>query len=546
MPSQGVRLRRLTRPSLGRAGPQDRAAAEDARSDSAAILTISETAWRITALVILVVAAVLRLSMLELAPFHNDEGVNGWFLTNLMRHGTYTYDPANYHGPTLYYFALVASIVVGLTDVAVRLVPVAAGLITIGLALAMRRWIGTAGSLLAAALLAVSPGWLYFSRYFIHEELLVCFTVALVYFVRRWAEERRTWQLVAAAASAALLFATKETAILTVAVLLIALACLPLYERIRGRPVVVAQPAAGRRSRGQPKQSLDERVFSSLAQPGVGRDLAVAAVIFGVVYVLFYSSFLSNMNGIAASFGALAIWTTTGTEDHLHSIFTYVEWLLREELPITALAVLGGIIALWSGRSRFALFLALWAFGLFAAYSLIGYKTPWLLLNFLVPMALVGGWGVEELWERWRGSRIAILGGCVVLLGVSTFQAVQLSFDDYDHDTNPYVYAHTVRDMNRLIADVDAAGAKLGTGADTHVTIMSPDYWPLPWSWRNHPGVGFFGQVVGTVEPIVIVKVDQEPTLAPDFVAAYVRQGEYTLRPGVQLVLYFRRDAFGL
>ena len=546
MPSQGLRLRRLTRPSLGRAGSPDSSVGAAAGTGTRAILTISETAWRITALAILLVAAGLRLYVLELAPFHNDEGVNGWFLTNLMRHGTYVYDPANYHGPTLYYLALVSSIVVGLNDVAVRLVPATAGLITIGLALAMRRWIGTAGSLVAAALLAVSPGWLYFSRYFIHEELLVCFTVALVYFGRRWAEERRTWQIGAAAGSAALLFATKETAILTVGVLLIALACLTLYERIRGRPVVVAPAAGGRRSRAQARQSLDERVFASLAQPGVGRDLGVAAAIFLVVYVLFYSSFLSNVNGIAASFGALAIWTTTGTEDHLHSIFSYGEWLLRVEVPITAVAVLGGIIAVWAGRSRFALFLALWAFGLFAAYSLIGYKTPWLLLNFLVPMALIGGWGVEELWERWQGSRIAILAGCIVLLGISSFQAVQLSFADYDNDKNPYVYAHTVRDINRLIADVDAAGAKLGTGADTHITIMSPDYWPLPWYWRNHPGAGFFGQVVGTVEPIAIVKVDQEPTLASDFVAAYVRQGEYTLRPGVQLALYFRRDAFGL
>ena len=546
MPSQGLRLRRLTRPTLRRSGSSDNTAGQTTRADVEAVLTISETAWRVTALAILVVAAGLRLYMLELSPFHNDEGVNGWFLTNLMRHGTYVYDPANYHGPTLYYLALVSSIVVGLNDVAVRLVPASAGLITIGLALAMRRWIGTAGSLAAAALLAVSPGWLYFSRYFIHEELLVCFTVALVYFGRRWAEERRTWQIGAAAWSAALLFATKETAILTAGVLLIALACLPLYERIRGRPVVLAQAAGGRRSKGKPQRSLDERVFAALAEPGVGRDLAVAAATFAVVYVLFYSSFLSNLNGISASFGALAIWTTTGTEDHLHSIVTYAEWLLREELPITLLAVLGGLIAVWAGRSRFAVFLSLWAFGLFAAYSLIGYKTPWLLLNFLVPMALIGGWGVEELWERWRGSRIAILGGCVVLLGISGFQAVQLSFADYDNDSNPYVYAHTVRDIDRLISDVDTAGARLGTGVDTHVVIMSPDYWPLPWYWRNHPGVGFFGQVIGTAEPIVIVRIDQEATLAPDFLAAYARQAEYTLRPGVQLALYFRRDAFGL
>ena len=44
----------------------------------------------------------------------------------------------------------------------------------------------------------------------------------------------------------------------------------------------------------------------------------------------------------------------------------------------------------------------------------------------------------------------------------------------------------------------------------------------------------------------MIAKTDQEASLPADFKAAYVRQGEYTLRPGVQLALYFRRDAFGL
>jgi len=43
-------------------------------------------------------------------PLHHDEGVNGNFLVRLVREGAYNYDPANYHGPTLYYFAAVMPI----------------------------------------------------------------------------------------------------------------------------------------------------------------------------------------------------------------------------------------------------------------------------------------------------------------------------------------------------------------------------------------------------------------------------------------------------
>ena len=129
MPSGDPRTRRTRRPAPApvaaprrpRAGP---IAVEPEEILSEGLFTISDRAWLIAGLVILLLGAGLRLYTLENSPFHNDEGVNGWFLTNLMRHGTYAYDPANYHGPTLYYFALVSATVFGLTDVGVRLGPV--------------------------------------------------------------------------------------------------------------------------------------------------------------------------------------------------------------------------------------------------------------------------------------------------------------------------------------------------------------------------------------------------------------------------------------
>ena len=69
---------------------------------------ISKRAFRVSAGAILLTGALLRLVYLPLVPLHHDEGVNGNFLVPLVRHGTYTYDPNNYHGPTLYYFALLS------------------------------------------------------------------------------------------------------------------------------------------------------------------------------------------------------------------------------------------------------------------------------------------------------------------------------------------------------------------------------------------------------------------------------------------------------
>src|SRR5262249_15165455 len=144
--------------------------------------------WRYGSWTILVVAAVLRISWLTLKPFHHDEGVNGFFLTGLFRDGVYKYDPANYHGPSLYYFALLSSYVFGLDDFAVRFVTVVFGVLTVALVFSLRRYLGTIGTLAAAALVAVSPGLTFFSRYFIHEILLVFFTFALVVCILKYLE----------------------------------------------------------------------------------------------------------------------------------------------------------------------------------------------------------------------------------------------------------------------------------------------------------------------------------------------------------------------
>ena len=112
---------------------------------------------------ILLVGAFLRVYDLALKPLHHDEGVNGFFLQRLVNEGLYHYDPGNYHGPTLYYITLVSTSLnsffhggSGLSTVAVRMVPALFGVATIWLVLCLRRYIGSMGALVAAALLALS------------------------------------------------------------------------------------------------------------------------------------------------------------------------------------------------------------------------------------------------------------------------------------------------------------------------------------------------------------------------------------------------------
>src|ERR1700694_1513331 len=102
----------------------------------------SQNVWRLAGVVVLIAAGLLRLLYLTEKPLHHDEGVNGYFLTALFRHGFYHYNPANYHGPTLYYLGLLTtplnSLVYGkygLSTFAIRLVPALFGIGTVWLIL---------------------------------------------------------------------------------------------------------------------------------------------------------------------------------------------------------------------------------------------------------------------------------------------------------------------------------------------------------------------------------------------------------------------------
>src|ERR1044072_381770 len=208
---------------------------------------MSERTWRLSALAILVVGAILRLYDLALVPLHHDEGVNGNFLVTLVNDGRYVYNPENYHGPTLYYFSAIIPWLTrflggksffdahGLTTFNIRFVTAAFGVATIGLALMLRKRLGTIGALSAAALIAISPGAVYLSRYFIHESLYVFFTLGIIVAAVKYYDSGRGGYLILASACLALMVATKETWIMNGPVLLIALISTAIYFLLRDR-----------------------------------------------------------------------------------------------------------------------------------------------------------------------------------------------------------------------------------------------------------------------------------------------------------------------
>ncbi|PYS60937.1 MAG: hypothetical protein DMF76_12605, partial [Acidobacteria bacterium] len=375
---------------------------------------LSQRAWQISAGTILIVGAILRLYNLSLVPFHHDEGVNGNFLVPLVREGVskYQYNPENYHGPTLYFFSAIIpwlarffggksfGDIYGLNDHTVRGVTAIFGIATIGLALLLRKRLGTIGALSAAGLIAISPGAVYLSRYFIHESLFVFFTLGIVVAALKYYDTGNGVYFILASISAALMVATKETWIMNGPVLLIALITTALYFQLRDKLD---------RNRDSARLSLGERWRQNIERLGGPIPIITVALIafatFIVVCVLFYSSFFTDYpKGVRDALQTLNLWKNR-THEHEHPWSQYIYWLLQEEGVVLALGGIGALIAVWRANNRLALFLAQWAFGLLAAYSLVGYKTPWITLNFIVPLALTSGYALESAYQKLREYR---------------------------------------------------------------------------------------------------------------------------------------------
>ncbi|HEY9285313.1 MAG TPA: hypothetical protein VIP46_17810, partial [Pyrinomonadaceae bacterium] len=475
---------------------------------------------------------------------------------------------------------------------------------------------------LAAAALAAGSLWLAYNPAQLKLGIAaVAFAFAATIALLWSYDGARSIYLVLGAISAALVFATKETAFISVGVILIAWASaeialrLPLLTRLATiwavsacavmlvlwlfggsaflfeRLVVAAVIAApitwgaavllklfgGRDGRAQKaKKGRDKRAARGAEAAG-GRDAeaagpqplrlverfggwarvallaVVSAGLFVFVNVLYYSSFFTNPKGVGAAIEAYKIWKKTGESGfHGYRWHKYLQWLVAdwntwqvgEEPLLVALAGLGLLWALWRTRPRFPLFAALWGFGLLAAYSLIKYKTPWLVLSMLPPFALAAGYALDLIYRRrgWRYPAFAVLG---LSVAVAAFQSYRVNFVHYDDDRYPYVYAHTKRQFLDLVAQIEQVAARTGDkyNASLNIAAENQEYWPLPWYVRDFKRVGYIGRVTQTSDDMVLIKDKQIPELEAALGSRYLRVGDvYDLRPGVKLVLYARRD----
>jgi uncharacterized protein (TIGR03663 family) len=492
----------------------------------------------------LTAALALRVARLDVRPMHHDEANQAIKFGDLLERGTYRYDRHDHHGPTLYYLTLMSAWLGGrhtlasLDEVTLRRVPVVFGATTILLLPLVSAGIGRTAVAAAAILMALSPAMVFYSRMFIQEALLACFTLAFVIAVGRVATGGgRAWWLLAGVA-AGLAAATKETSVIVLPAAMVACA--------------VAWWSLGS---GRPRNALTDGRWR---RPAVTSLVAAAGVA-----TVFYSSFFAAPAGMLEPFRGAGAYLSRGIDpvSHAHPWHYYLRLLTYtssggskwSEGLVVGLAIVGAATA-WGGRDRLRPEGAFWARYLTcdvvivgAIFSAIPYKTPWNLLPFYVVAVALAGVGFATLVEMTRSRAMrSVLAAALALTSFQLgWQAWRAAVTYAADPRNPYVYAQTVPDAVRMAARIRDLSALHADGARMQVSVIAPPHqqWPIPWYLRAMPNVGYWtapGDALALQAPVIVSSIEHTPALDKTLGDRYVSE-VFGLRPDVLLALYIER-----
>jgi uncharacterized protein (TIGR03663 family) len=515
-----------------------------------------------------VVALALRLPRLQQRPMHGDEAVHAVKFEDLLERSVYAYDPQEYHGPTLNYFTLIPAWLTGAKNLAqvseftLRIVPVFFGVCLVLLLLLVVDGMGTAATVYAGVLTAISAAMVFYSRYYIQEMLLVCFTFGAIVSGYRYTRSRNIAWALLTGALLGLMHATKETCIIAFGAMFLAV----LLTYMTGRQ----------------KSSIAN------AAKAVKPSHLIAGLAAGVIVsALFFSSFLSNPGGILDSLRTYTTYFNRAGQSslHIHPWHYYLKMLIYfrygggpiwSEGLIVFLAVVGFIAAMLrkgpaSVNVQLLRFIAFYTLILTAVYSAIPYKTPWCVLGFLHGMILLAGFGAVILVRLVPNVLPRLIILCL-LFDASvhlTWQAYRCNYRYYADSRNPYVYAHPTTEVFTIVQRVEEMARAMEKMArenpdkvKMHIQVICPgkDYWPLPWYFR-----GFKKDVIGWWDhvdpdtpsaPLIIASPDVEASLTnklynltpPEdrkmYLFLFDKPYYMWLRPNVKLLGFVRTDVW--
>ena len=487
-----------------------------------------------------------RFFNLDLRPVHHDEANQAVKFGVLLEKGEYTYDYFDHHGPSLYYMTLPLALAftgkdfAALNESTLRFLPALFGSGLLLLLLLLKGRLGLKAVLFSALFISLSPLMVFFSRFYIQEMLLAFFTLGFIISLWLSLDTKKIHWYITAGLMAGFMFATKETSLI-------------LFGSLLGSFILLKiSHASGSKSKHISHSLLSLNTFFFLG----------AAF---VVWLLFYSSFFHNMNGLWDSIRSLGVYFKRAGEAgaHAHPWYYYLKMLafsrygngpLWSEALILVSALIGSISAFTKKEkarhdTSFIRFVFFYTLICTLVFSLVSYKTPWNIVPFYLGMLVLAGCGIsflidlcQKIWLKSAALSLIFIG--IFHLGWQSWRA---NFVFYADVRNPYVYAQTSTDFINLIRRINHISKVHPEHKNMLIKVIADPHmiWPLPWYLREFKRVGYWteaeeaGPIEGT--PVLISSMEQAKRIGPLVGDRYVSEF-YGLRNEVLLSVYIRLD----
>ena len=407
------------------------------------------------------------MAFLDIKPPHFDEGINGWFCDQMAKTGYYAYDPTNYHGPLHFYILFTSLQLFGRNLWALRLPVVLASLLTIFWMFLFRPFFGRTVCYLAAFGMAISPGFIFYDRYSIHESWLVFFLMVAFWGILGISTSREPKYFWAFILGLTGMILTKETYIIHLAAFAAAGLLVSILNKLLPSSSVPSGPELDRTGGRFPVQHV------------AGATLVGVALI-----IFFYSGNFRNWKGLEGLYQTFLPWTKTAVDAAGHAkadfdLFPVVppflahfpvlgafanfklnwywirllldyEWFTAAGLLFSFRFFLGGNPALR--------YLALYGLGVLLVYSIVPYKTPWCIISIVWPFLFLGAAFLEFIAKRLN--RLVAVLVALPLFAHAAWKSYDLNFVRFDNAKERYVYVQTFREYRDFVNPILEKGAK--------------------------------------------------------------------------------------
>ncbi len=472
-------------------------------------------------------ALFLRVYKLSLRPLHHDEGVLWYFFIRKLVEGKPMDFFFEQHGLLTYYLAAFPVYFLKTSIFSLRLSAAIFGSLIILPFLWLKKEIGKLAVLAASLVIAISPVMVFYSRFLIGYPFFDFFFVLAIVFLIKYFKNYKNIYFYFFILSLACMALINEAILVFFGIGFISLLIILPFKEWRQKIILALKKV-------EPKTWF----FSFLS----------VGIIFLTIQTCFFKNWLNVFKLENVFSEMLKKASQTGQNKPFNYYFNKV--LIFTDIYWIGLAIFAFLASFLKVKKDFFKnkfnFLTFFSFVFslitFLVFSLIDYKTPWVLMMVILPFSLFAGMAFKMFYKNYKNSKNIIILFLIIFIAAiaqTYFQTVKYNFKIYANEAkNPLAYVGTNLTINNLVKEINFLKSKNKLN-NPKVLIAANSYWPIPYYLRKGYSLYYFTPKNNNIPynlakgyDFIIGNSNQKLGLKPK------TKKEYFLRDGYKVILW--------